>query len=146
MLYTLVYTLRKTTDICNIILYFLLFFLKKNKKSLTRKLINECAARVYQILDDIDKIIKYTNNVSYDDFMDDEQLIDAVLFRLIQMTENIKKLSIMFKEQHASVSWNDIVGFRNRIVHDYGKTDYTIVYEVVSNDIPNLKETLLKIN
>ena len=62
------------------------------------------------------------------------------------MTENIKKLSIMFKEQHTSVSWNDIVGFRNRIVHDYGKTDYTIVYEVVSNDIPNLKETLLKIN
>ena len=76
--------------------------------------------------------------------MDDEQLIDAVLFRLIQMTENIKKLSTRFKEQHASVSWNDIVGFRNRIVHDYGKTDYTIVYEVVSNDIPNLKEILLK--
>jgi uncharacterized protein with HEPN domain len=100
---------------------------------------------INQILGDIDKIIKYTSNVSYDDFMDDEQLIDAVLFRLIQMTENIKKLSIMFKEQHASVSWNDIVGFRNRIVHDYGKTDYTIVYEVVSNDIPNLKEVLLKI-
>ena len=100
---------------------------------------------INQILGDIDKIIKYTSNVSYDDFMDDEQLIDAVLFRLIQMTENIKKLSIMFKEQHASVSWNDIVGFRNRIVHDYGKTDYTIVYEVVSNDIPDLKEVLLKI-
>lgn len=99
---------------------------------------------INQIIDDIDKIIKYTNNVSYDDFMDDEQWIDAVLFRLIQMTENIKKLSTRFKEQNTSVSWNDIVGFRNRIVHDYGKTDYTIVYEVVSNDIPNLKEILLK--
>jgi len=44
------------------------------------------------------------------------------------MTENIKKLSIMFKEQHASVSWNDIVGFRNRIVHDYGKTDSGIYH------------------
>ena len=101
---------------------------------------------IKQILDDIDKIIKYTSNVSYDDFIDDEQLIDAILFRLIQMTENIKKLSTSFKEEYNSISWNDIVGFRNRIVHDYGKTDYTIVYEVVSNDIPNLKETLLKIN
>ena len=101
---------------------------------------------IKQVLDDIDKIIKYTSNVSYDDFIDDEQLIDAILFRLIQMTENIKKLSTSFKEEYNSISWNDIVGFRNRIVHDYGKTDYTIVYEVVSNDIPKLKETLLKIN
>lgn len=98
-----------------------------------------------QILDDINKIIKYTNNVSYDNFIDDEQLIDAILFRLIQMTENIKKLSTSFKEKYYEISWNDIVGFRNRIVHEYGKTDYTIVYEVVSNDIPNLKEVLLKI-
>lgn len=51
-----------------------------------------------QILDDINKIIKYTNNVSYDDFIGDEQLIDAVLFRLIQMTENIKKCLLVLKK------------------------------------------------
>jgi len=50
---------------------------------------------INQILDDIDKIMKYTNNVSYDDFMDDEQLIDAVLFRLIQMTETILFLILL---------------------------------------------------
>ena len=97
------------------------------------------------ILEDIDKIIKYTFNISYNDFISDEQLIDAILFRLIQMTENIKKLSNSFKEKYSNIAWNDIVGFRNRIVHDYGKTDYTIVYEVVSSDIPILKEMLTKI-
>ena len=95
------------------------------------------------IIDDIDKILKYTNNVSYEGFIEDEQLVDAILFRLIQMTESIKKLSVAFKEKHNNISWNDIVGFRNRIVHDYGKTDYTIVYEVVSNDIVTLKKMLL---
>ena len=35
---------------------------------------------INQILDDINIIIKYTNNISYDDFIIDEQLIDAVLF------------------------------------------------------------------
>ena len=97
------------------------------------------------IMEDIDKILKYTNEVSYDDFMNEEQLIDAILFRLIQMTENIKKLSISFKEKYNNISWNDIVGFRNRIVHDYGKTDYTIVYEVISKDIPAMKDVLSKI-
>ena len=35
------------------------------------------------ILEDIDKIIKYTFNISYDNFISDEKLIDAILFRLI---------------------------------------------------------------
>ena len=97
------------------------------------------------IIDDIDKILKYTKDIPYEEFIEDEQLVDAILFRLIQMTENIKKLSVTFKEKYNNISWNDIVGFRNRIVHDYGKTDYTIVYEVVSNDIVSLKELLLNI-
>lgn len=98
------------------------------------------------ILDDINKILKYTENISYEDFIGDEQLIDAILFRLIQMTENIKKLSVAFKDKYSNIGWNDIIGFRNRIVHDYGKTDYTIVYEVVYSDIPNLKEVLKEID
>lgn len=100
---------------------------------------------VNSIIEDIDKILKYTKDISYEEFKEDEQLVDAILFRLIQMTESIKKLSTIFKEKYNNISWNDIVGFRNRIVHDYGKTDYTIVYEVVTNDIVVLKESLLKL-
>ena len=65
-----------------------------------------------------------------------------MLFRLIQIVENIKKLSDEYKKEHNDIEWNDIIGFRNRIVHDYGKTDYSIVYEVVSTDLPVLKKSL----
>lgn len=100
---------------------------------------------VQLIIEDIDKILKYTSDLSYDEFTVDEQLIDAVLFRLIQMTESIKKLTFSFKVENNNINWNDIVGFRNRIVHDYGKTDYAIVYEVVSKDIKELKKLLQNI-
>ena len=100
---------------------------------------------INQILKDIEKILAYTKNISYDKFIGDEQLIDAVLFRLIQMTESIKKLSDSFKLKNSNINWNEIIGFRNRIVHDYGKTDYSIVYEVVCNDIEHLKKELSKI-
>lgn len=89
---------------------------------------------------DIDKILLYTKNISYEDFISDDQLIDAVMFRLIQLVENIKKISASFKEKHDEIEWNEIVGFRNRIVHDYGKTDYTVVYEVISEDIVKIKD------
>lgn len=99
---------------------------------------------VNQILDDLTKISSYTSNVSYEEFLSDELMIDAVLFRLILVTESIKKLSLQYRKSKSIINWNDIIGFRNRIVHDYGKTDYSIVYEVVTNDIPRLKEALTK--
>jgi len=70
---------------------------------------------------DIEKILQYTKDINYEDFVSDDQLIDAVMFRLIQLVENIKKISASFKEKHNNIEWNEIVGFRNRIVHDYGK-------------------------
>ncbi|MBO6262349.1 MAG: DUF86 domain-containing protein [Bacilli bacterium] len=89
---------------------------------------------------EIKAIINYTNGYSYDEFMKDYKTIDATLFRLQQMIEHIKNLSADFKNNHSYIPWSDIVGFRNRIVHDYGKTDYTTVYEVVTKSIYQIKE------
>ena len=56
------------------------------------------------------------------------------------MVEKIKNLSVEFKEIHTEIPWGQIIGFRNGIVHEYGKTDYTTVYEVVTRDVYQLKE------
>ncbi len=92
------------------------------------------------IVNDIEKILEYTKNIDYNEFITDEKLIDAVLFRLIQIVENIKKISDEFKNAHNNIEWAEIIGFRNRIVHDYGKTDYTVVYEIVKDDLKELIE------
>ena len=67
------------------------------------------------------------------------------MFRLIQLIENIKKISSEFKTQHNEISWNNILGFRNGIVHDYGETDYTIVYEIATQYINKLKDILVQL-
>ena len=71
-------------------------------------------------------------------FISYDELIDAVMFRLIQLIENIKKLSNNFKEQNSEIPWGKIIGFRNGIVHEYGKTDFTIVYETITSDLDQL--------
>ena len=35
-----------------------------------------------------------------------------------------------------------MLGFRNKIVHDYGNIDYSIVYQTIKIDIPNLKNMI----
>ena len=89
---------------------------------------------------EIDAIIRYSKNMSYDELMQNEQTIDSVMFRLIQLIENIKDISTAYKLEHNEIPWGDIIGFRNGIVHEYGQTNYTTVYEIISRDIYQLKE------
>lgn len=93
-----------------------------------------------KIIEDINTIKKYFNNASYEQFLSDSQLVDAIMFRLVQLIENTKNISTEFKNEHSEIKWGDIIGFRNGIVHEYGKTDYTIVYDVITKDLDVLKE------
>ena len=95
-------------------------------------------------IDDIEAIKVYLNNETYEEFLSDGKTIDSIMFRLVQLIENIKNVSSCFKEEHPEIRWNKIVGFRNRIVHEYGKTDYTTVYETITNDLDVLKDLFEK--
>ena len=98
-----------------------------------------------QIIKDISAIQKYINNKSYEEFVSDDELIDAIMFRFIQLIENIKKISEEFKELHSNIPWGKIMGFRNGIVHEYGKTDYSIVYETATQNLDELRELFLSL-
>ena len=81
-------------------------------------------------LESINIIHDYFRIMSYEEFLRDTMLIDAILFRLVQVVENIKNLTDDFKNKFPSIPWGEIVGFRNGIVHEYGKTDYSQVYKI----------------
>ena len=95
---------------------------------------------IEKALDDIQAIIGYTVNHTYNEFMSDVKTIDATMFRLQQMVENIKKISLEYKQENYNIDWKSIVGFRNRIVHEYNKIDYSTIYETISTDIYELKK------
>ena len=62
--------------------------------------------------------------------------------RMIQISENAKRLSDEYKEANSSLPWNELTGLRNRIVHDYGNIDLNIVFDTLKYDIPELLEML----
>lgn len=95
---------------------------------------------IQKAIKDISAILKYSKGKLYEDFVEDEQLIDSVMFRFIQLAENIKNISNEFKEQNKQVPWGKIIGFRNGIVHEYGETDYSIVYDIIFDNLEDLKK------
>lgn len=72
----------------------------------------------------------------------DELLLDSIMFRLIQVSENSNKLTDSFKASFPSIPWRALKGMRNRIVHEYGNVDLDVVYNTVANDIPSLLHIL----
>ena len=93
-------------------------------------------------LKEIEAIEKYFQQKSYQELIGDGLLLDAVMFRLVQMVEHVKNLSVEFKMGHPEIPWRKITGFRNTIVHEYGRTDYSVVFEVITKNLSSLKEVL----
>lgn len=92
-----------------------------------------------KIIENIDAIEKYVEGKSYEQFIKDGELTDAVMFRFVQLIENISNISKEFKDKNNHIPWGKIIGFRNGIVHEYGKTDFLIVYETATQDLCDLK-------
>lgn len=94
---------------------------------------------IRQAIGDMDVILSYTLDLSYEEFARDGKTVDATMFRLQQLIEKIKSLSDTFKRQFPDIPWGEIIGFRNGIVHAYGKVNLMTVYEIVSEDINELR-------
>ena len=95
-----------------------------------------------KVLEDINFIIDNTKDLTKEQFEKDKIVAGGLLFYLIQLTENTKRISEEFKKKNLTVPWNQIIGLRNRIVHDYGNVDLNVVYDTLKNDIPELLDLL----
>lgn len=91
-----------------------------------------------KIKTDLAFIVKHTRDIDMEELGKNEVLLDSMLFRLIQISENARKLSDGFVTLHAGIPWHAMYGLRNRIVHDYGSVDLSIVYSTLKDDIPEL--------
>lgn len=98
---------------------------------------------IQKIKQDLEFIVIHMHNVDAKELNKNEILLDSMLFRMIQISENAKKLSDVYKQENGHIPWNSLYGLRNRIVHDYGNVDLNIVYETLKNDIPELIEMLV---
>lgn len=91
---------------------------------------------------DLEFIVLHMRNVDKEELSKNEILLDSMLFRMIQISENVKKISDEYKMKNNLIPWNAIHGMRNRIVHDYGNVALDVVYETLKEDIPSLLQTI----
>ncbi len=91
-----------------------------------------------KICEDLEFILRNTKDIEKEELSQNEVLLDSMMFRLIQISENAKRLSDEYKAERSDIPWTAIYGLRNKIVHDYGNVDLDIVYSTMKDDIPEL--------
>jgi uncharacterized protein with HEPN domain len=96
------------------------------------------------ILEAADRILLYGKR-GEEAFRQDLMIQDAIVRNLQVMGEAVKKVSQETRTAYPDVPWKDIAGMRDRVVHDYFGISLDIVWDVVSNHVPPLREKLKRI-
>ena len=92
-------------------------------------------------------IIKHCNrienkiiNISYESFLNDEDVKEICCFNLLQIGEVCKNLSDERISQYNQTPWKKIKGMRDKVVHGYGTIDMEIVWITSKEDVGPLHQ------
>ncbi|MEX0271079.1 DUF86 domain-containing protein [Leptolyngbyaceae cyanobacterium UHCC 1019] len=94
------------------------------------------------MLQSAELILTYTAQCSKDEFVANVQLQDSVIRRLLVIAEAARRVSDATRQALPNISWQEINGMRNRLVHEYDDANLNIVWNVVQFEIPPLIEEL----
>lgn len=92
----------------------------------------------------VERIEEYTQE-GKELFLNDHKTQDAVLRNLHTLAESSQRISNDLKDQHSQVDWRILSAFRNVVVHDYLGISLDQVWDIVENDLPDLKENVVAI-
>ena len=90
----------------------------------------------------IQKIGRYTAQMNYDVFINDELVVDGVARNLEIIGEAARQLPEEYRRTHTEIPWTQIAGLRNRIVHDYFGLDLEIIWQILQRDLPELENQI----
>ena len=96
------------------------------------------AERLRDILEAIDRIQERCGG-GRSAFDADEMLQVWVLHHLQVIGESSRSLREDFRNSHPDVPWQRIIGMRHILVHHYFDVDTEVVWQVVANDLPQLR-------
>jgi len=95
--------------------------------------------RILDIQEAIFKIEKYSVR-GKEEFCRNELIQSWILLHLQIIGEAARSMSKETHQKYPQVSWQEIIDFRNLLVHEYFRVDTKLVWKILEKDLPELKQ------
>jgi uncharacterized protein with HEPN domain len=95
------------------------------------------------IVEAIDRIHRYVEDMTELTFLGDEKTQDAVVrnFEILgEAAHNIEIFHADFAASHPQLPWSLMYTRRNRVAYGYFKVDYELVWKTIHIDLPKLRD------
>ncbi len=93
----------------------------------------------------MDFLTENCSSVEIQELMTDKILSRACLKSLEIIGEASRNISEDLKKAHPEIPWRQMTGMRNKLVHHYFGVDWEIVDDVLKNELPGLRSSVLQV-
>jgi uncharacterized protein with HEPN domain len=87
------------------------------------------------ILEEIKKVSKYIEGMTFKQFRDDEKTIYAVIRAIEVIGEASKKIPDNIRQSQPVIPWREISGMRDKLIHDYFGINVKVVWKTATEDL-----------
>ena len=95
--------------------------------------------RLQHILEAIEEIEDYIADVAFDAFLKNSMMRFASIKQIEIIGEAANYISEETKNKFSEIEWRQITGMRHILVHEYFGVDDHLIWQVIINDLPELK-------
>jgi len=100
---------------------------------------------IEDILASMENIENYIKDLEFEEFEADKMRIDAVIRNLEVRGEVAKNIPEEIRKKYPNIPWKKMIGLRNITIHEYFGVDLSIIWEIISRNIPETKPEIVKV-
>ena len=113
--------------------------MRQNKSS------RDWSFRLKDILHAIEKIERYTKDVTFSEFKKNEFVKDAVIRNFEIIGEASNNIPLIIQQAHPNIPWRQMIALRNLLIHEYFGIDIDTIRQTAHMHLPHLKPQLLSL-
>lgn len=97
------------------------------------------------IFESIELVEKYTENLKYKDFLENNKIQDAVIRRFEIIGEATKNIPLKIKKEYPKIPWRQMAGMRDMLAHEYFGIVIKRIWDTTQKDLLSLKKQIVKL-
>ena len=108
-------------------------------------MLEKFAVYLKDINESIESIENFIEEMTQEQFEDDDKTSSAVIRKLEIIGEASKYIPKVIRNKYTEIPWKEMAGMRDKLIHAYSKVDFKLVWMTIKHRIPEIKPLLKKI-